>query len=133
VPKTIVLPATLDTKGEEAAFIRDRIVGRGHVALVVDVGVLGEPQIEPDITRAQIAEAGGKPLADLVDAARHGADRAEATNVMMLGLQRTVLRLYSEDRLDGIISVGGSTGAARGSRPSSSGPRMSPLCRPPPT
>ncbi len=110
--KTIVLPATLDTKGEEAAFIRDRIVERGHVALVIDVGVLGEPQIEPDITRSQIAGAGGKSLADLVDAARHGADRAEATNVMMLGLQRTVMRLHSEGRLDGIIAVGGSTGAA---------------------
>jgi len=37
---TIAVLATLDTKGPEAAYIRDRLRERGLDALVVDCGIL---------------------------------------------------------------------------------------------
>ena len=112
MPKTIVMPVTLDTKGEETEFIRREIERKGHKALVVDVGVLGRPSTKADIPREEVARAGERSLGELVQAAEGGAERTEATNVMIRGLQSIVRQLHSEGRLDGIISLGGSTGAA---------------------
>ncbi len=114
MPKTIVIPGTLDTKGEETKFIKDEIERKGHNTLVIDAGVLGEPQMNADITREEVARAGGKSLRELVEAAEKGVDRTEATNVMIRGVQKIVKELYSAGKLDGMISLGGSTGTAIG-------------------
>jgi len=114
MPKTIVIPVTLDTKGEETKYIKDEIERKGHNTIVIDVGVLGEPLIKADITREEVAQAGGSSLRELVEAAEKGADRTEGTNVMISGVQKIVKELHSAGKLDGIISLGGSTGAALG-------------------
>ena len=62
---TIVLVGTLDTKGLEIGYVRERIQARGHETMVVDAGVLGEPRVRADISREEVAEAGGKNLEDL--------------------------------------------------------------------
>jgi len=56
---TIAILGTMDTKGEEHAFVADRIKQRGHQVLVIDVGALGEPRLKPDITRREVAAAAG--------------------------------------------------------------------------
>jgi len=112
--KKIVMPVTLDTKGEEAQFIKNEIEKRGHKTILIDVGVLGKPQIKADISRGRVARAGGKSLRELVEAAKKGADRTEATNVMIEGVKKIVKGLHSKGKLDGIISLGGSTGSAIG-------------------
>ena len=48
---TIAILGTLDTKGEEHAFVAENIRNRGHQVLVIDVGTLGEPGLKPDVTR----------------------------------------------------------------------------------
>jgi uncharacterized protein (UPF0261 family) len=112
--KTIVMPVTLDTKGEEAQFIKNEIEKRGHRTIIIDVGVLGKPRIKGDISRARVAKAGGKRLRELVEAAKEGADRTEATNVMIEGAKKIVKELHARGKLDGILSLGGSTGSAIG-------------------
>lgn len=114
MPKTIVIPVTLDTKGEETEFIRQEIERKGHRTVVVDVGVLGRPSMEADISRETVARAGGGSIQELVEAAEQGADRTEGTNVMIRGVQSIVRGLQAEGKLDGIISLGGSTGTALG-------------------
>ena len=50
VGKQVVLVGTLDTKGREFAYVRDRLRELGLETTVVDIGILGEPLgIEPDI------------------------------------------------------------------------------------
>ena len=56
---TIAVLGTLDTKGIEHAFLAERIRARGHQVLLIDVGTLGEPQVKPDVSRAEVALAGG--------------------------------------------------------------------------
>lgn len=114
MPKTIVIPVTLDTKGEETEYVKDEIERKGHNTIVIDVGILGKPLIKPDITREEVAQAGGKSLRELVEAAEKGADRTEGTNAMIKGVQQIVKELHAAGKLDGIISLGGSTGAALG-------------------
>ena len=64
--KTIVVLATLDTKGQEAQYLRNLISDLGDTALVVDVGVVGEPAAKADISREKVAAAGGTPLSELL-------------------------------------------------------------------
>jgi uncharacterized protein (UPF0261 family) len=114
MPKTIVMPVTLDTKGEEAKYLKEQIERKGHKTIIIDVGVLGKPAFKADISRVKVARAGGKNLRELVKSAKKGADRTEATNVMIEGVKAIVRKLHSEGKLDGIISLGGSTGSAIG-------------------
>ncbi|MFZ4765325.1 MAG: Tm-1-like ATP-binding domain-containing protein, partial [Roseimicrobium sp.] len=76
--KTIAVLGTLDTKGEEHAYVAERIRVRGHDTLLVDVGCLTPPMIKPDVSRETVAEAGQIDLAGLV--ARK--DRGESVAAM---------------------------------------------------
>jgi uncharacterized protein (UPF0261 family) len=114
MPKTVVIPVTLDTKGEETLYVKEQIERKGHKTIVIDVGVLGKSLFKADISREKVARAGGRSLRELVDAAKKGADRTEATDVMIEGVKQIVKKLHSEGKLDAIISLGGSTGSAIG-------------------
>lgn len=112
--RTIVIVATLDTRGDEVEFLRELIEGKGPSVITVDVGVMGSPYRPGDFTREKVAEAGGKSLQQLVEAANAGADRKQATDVMIAGARRIVADLHSAGKLEGILSLGGSTAAATG-------------------
>ena len=105
---TIALVCALDTKGDEARFVRDVIAARGHRVLVVDTGVVGEPRIAPDVPASQVAEAGGTSL----EALRRQADRGAAIAAMAQGAASIAERLQREGRLHGVIGLGGSAGTA---------------------
>ncbi len=106
--KTVVIVAALDTKGQEAKLIRDFVAAHGVTPLVLDVGVLDQPSIPADVSRAEVARAGGDDLAALA-AVR---DKARAMEVMPRGAAAVAARLHAEGRLDGIIGIGGSAGTA---------------------
>ena len=99
--KTIVIVATLDTRGDEVEFLKELIENKGHSVIAVDVGVMGGPHMPGDFTREEVAEAGGRSLQQLVEAADAGVDRQQATDVMIAGARKIVAALYSAGRLDG--------------------------------
>jgi uncharacterized protein (UPF0261 family) len=107
---TIAILGTMDTKGEEHAFVADLIRKRGHKVLVIDVGILDNPKLKPDITREQVAAAADANLAELV--AKH--DRGEAVRAMSLGAPIVLTQLANERKIDGVISLGGGGGTAIG-------------------
>ena len=49
--KTVVVTATLDTKENEALFVRDCIAAWGLKTILIDTGILGNPTITPDVSR----------------------------------------------------------------------------------
>ncbi|MFI5042461.1 MAG: Tm-1-like ATP-binding domain-containing protein [Acidimicrobiales bacterium] len=108
--KTILLIGTLDTKGREYEYVRDLIRARGHVAYVLDAGVLGEPTFTPDIPAVRTAEAGGSSLAAL----REKRDRGYALEIMGLGARALAGQLLAEGKFDAVISMGGSGGTSIG-------------------
>jgi uncharacterized protein (UPF0261 family) len=108
--KTICIVGALDTKGQEYAFLKTEIEKRGCRTLTVNVGVLGEPLYEPQVSANRVAEAGGMSLADLI--AQH--DRGEAMAVMVRGVAVVVKQLHDEGKIDGIISMGGGGGTVIG-------------------
>lgn len=106
--KTVVIVGALDTKGAEFAFVKELIEAEGLKTLVVDFGVMGSPAFAPDVSRAEVAAAGGGDLAHLAA----GGHKDEAMQVMANGLAVVVRRLYDEGNLDGIIGMGGSGGTS---------------------
>jgi uncharacterized protein (UPF0261 family) len=110
MPQTVLLIATLDTKGHELAYVRDLIVSRGHQTVVLDAGVLGDPAFAPDITASAVAEAGGTPL----DALRAQGDRGVALAVMARGAAALAVQLHAAGRVQAVFGLGGSCGTTIG-------------------
>ena len=110
IKKTIVLVGRLDSKGNEYAFIRDRILAGGFKVIVVDSGSRGLPLFEADIPREEVARAAGVAMEKVVDR----SDENLEIQVMMKGASEVVRGLYDSGRLDGIFCMGGSRGTAIG-------------------
>lgn len=103
---TIVLVGTLDTKGLEYAFLRDRLHDHGCDTFLIDTGILDQPQVDPDIDRETVARAAGTTVSNLV--ATH--DRGAAVTAMARGAAEIARQLHAEGRLDGVLGLGGSGG-----------------------
>jgi uncharacterized protein (UPF0261 family) len=105
---TVVAIGTLDTKGAEYAFLRDRLLELGADVILVDAGVQGEPTTPGDVSRDEVASAAGAELEDLAAA----GDRGAAVEAMSRGAAAIVERLHREGRLDAVIGMGGTGGTA---------------------
>jgi uncharacterized protein (UPF0261 family) len=105
---TVVLVGTLDTKGREYAYLRDRVREHGVDVILVDAGVLSPPPVEPDVTRDEVARAAGADVGQLAAA----GDRGAAVETMALGAAEVVKRLHADGRLDGVAGLGGSGGSS---------------------
>jgi uncharacterized protein (UPF0261 family) len=109
--RNVVIIGTLDTKGPEIAYLRDRCQALGLTTTVIDSGILGEPiGITPDISRAEAATFGGYTI----DGLRNAGSRGKAVHGMREALKALVLKLYEEGRLQAIASMGGAEGAVMG-------------------
>ena len=107
--RCVLLAGTFDTKGEEYAFERSRIMERGHAVVTMDLGIMGvagEAPFPVDIPAEEIARAAGAILGDL----RAGGDRGEAVSAMQQGAQIVTARLFAERRFDGVLGLGGGGG-----------------------
>jgi uncharacterized protein (UPF0261 family) len=106
----IALVGTLDTKGAEIDYVRERLLAHGTRPVVIDSGILGEPGCSADVSRADVARAGGHDLDDV----RRAGSRGAAVELMQGGVRATCLRLYSEGRIRGVLCLGGAEGALLG-------------------
>ena len=107
---SVVVLGALDTKGREVEFLTQLIKARGHQTVTVDTGVLGTPLFAADISRQQVAEAGGYSLDELV----RQADRGAAVTAVSKGAVRVVEDLHAARRVDGIAAMGGGAGTTVG-------------------
>jgi len=113
--KTVVIIGTLDTKGPEIAYLRDRLQALGLETIVIDSGILGEPlgiTLDParDFDHAKAARYGGTTIAALQNA----GSRGKAVEGMRAAVKKLTLDLYAQGKLDAITSMGGAEGAVMG-------------------
>jgi uncharacterized protein (UPF0261 family) len=108
--KTIAVLGTLDTKGEEHAYVAEIIRSRGHRTLLIDVGCLTPPAVQPDVSRDEVAKAGGIDLPALVTR----KDRGESVAAMAHASAAMLKKLVEAGKIDGVISLGGGGGTAIG-------------------
>ncbi len=106
--KTVLLVATLDTKGEEALFLKERISDLGCEVLLMDISMReGLLCKEADITAEEVARAGGSTLEEI----RSSRERAQSTAVMTRGAIEIAKKLSAEGKIHGVVGIGGSTGS----------------------
>ncbi len=105
---TVVLLWTLDTKRTEYAFLRTQVERAGCAVIMINAGVVADPDYRVNFTRTDVAAAAGVDIKSLVAA----ADRGHAVETQAEGAAAIVDQLYMEDRLDGVLGVGGSGGTS---------------------
>ena len=103
---TVAILGTLDTKGIEVEFLKNRVEAQGCDTLVVDLGILAPPAFEPDIPRHAVACRAGLRIEDIAAS----GDRGQAVTAMTRSVQMVLPELYAEDRFQAVIGLGGSAG-----------------------
>lgn len=109
--KPVLVISTLDTKGQETLYLKDKLSAIGLAPVVMDISGRGSDIAGIDIPAARVADAGGGDFEEM----QTSRDRTRITNIMMAGGSRIAAGLLAEDRLDGVIALGGSTGSLMGS------------------
>ena len=105
--KNIVIIGTLDTKGEEALYLKELIKRRGHHPLVMDVGTGGKVSFQPDFNREEVALATGHTLKEIIATNEKYTD---ALTAMAMGAKSIIQKLIAEKKIDGLLSIGGALG-----------------------
>jgi uncharacterized protein (UPF0261 family) len=107
----VVLIGTLDTKGPEYAWLRERLRELDCEVIVVDAGV-GEPTVHGDVSNERVAWAAGAE----VEVLRAAGDRGAAVAAMGEGAAAVLAGLHSAGRVDAVLAVGGSGGSSIAAR-----------------
>ena len=107
VKKTVLVISTLDTKGEETYYLRDKIESLGIKPLLMDISMRGEGPTRADIGPERVAAAGGSSIEEI----RASKERSRVTNITIEGASRIAGEYFAEGKLDGVIGIGGSTGS----------------------
>ncbi|MFT7517607.1 MAG: hypothetical protein ACI84O_001402 [Myxococcota bacterium] len=106
--KTIAVIATLDTKGEEADFVRQQIEQLGGKAVLIDMGLIDEPTTDADINRHQVIEKGGSSLEELLVA----PDRQHAAPIIIAGTIAILNEMIAQGELHAVLGFGGTQGTS---------------------
>jgi uncharacterized protein (UPF0261 family) len=107
VKPSLLLLATMDTKGPEVLYLRDRLKDLGAVPLLMDLSMKhGDPGVKCDVPCRDVAEAGGSTM----EAVAGSKDMAANMGVMTLGAASIARKLVDEGKAQAVIAVGGCTG-----------------------
>ncbi|MDZ4765876.1 MAG: Tm-1-like ATP-binding domain-containing protein [Chloroflexota bacterium] len=105
---TVLLIGTLDTKGAETAYLRDRVRAHGCETLVLDSGILGEAVgLEADFDRHTVARAAGTTL----EALQNAGTRGKAIEEMLKGVRAIAIDLVRNGKIHGAVALGGAEGS----------------------
>jgi len=107
MPKSVLVISTLDTKGQETLYLKDKLSAIGLNPLLMDISGRGSDIAGIDIPADRVAEAGGGSFEEI----QSSRDRTRITNTMMAGGSRIAAELLTQGKLDGVIALGGSTGS----------------------
>jgi uncharacterized protein (UPF0261 family) len=106
VDKTILVVGTYDTKNDELEYMVERITAMGGSALTMDVSVLGDPQNPTDISKHAVAEAANSSIQSVIDSGNENT----AMQIMTNGACALTIKLFNENKFDGVVILGGTMG-----------------------
>ena len=104
--RTVLIVGTYDTKQDELAYLAERILSQGGGVMTMDVSVLGEADQPCDVSKHDVAGAGGGSI----QAAAAAGDENSAMQMMARGASATAAELYSQGLVDGVVILGGTMG-----------------------
>lgn len=105
--KSIVMIGCFDTKGADFSFLLERIKTREGKVITIDTGVMETAvDFKIDFDSKQVAAMSGSSL----QAIRESGDRGKAVEAMGKGAAAVLSKLVSENRVKGVIGMGGGGG-----------------------
>lgn len=104
--RTILVVGTYDTKDDELRYLAEVMHGQGGKTLSMDVSVLGDPSRPTDVSKHQVAEAGGASIETAIAA----GDENAAMQIMGSGAAVKALELYRAGQIHGVVILGGTMG-----------------------
>jgi len=106
MPNLLII-ATMDTKGEEALYLRDLLKKLNGEPLLMDLSMrYGDRPIESGISATEVANAGGCSLDEL----SHSKDMTTNMKCMVKGAITIARKLVTDGKLSGVLGIGGCTG-----------------------
>lgn len=102
----ILLIGTYDTKNPEMRFLEEVIGAQGASVLTMDVSVLGDPEQATDLSKYDVAAAGGMTIADIIAL----GDENKAFRIMSVGAARLVAENHAKGTFDAMLATGGTMG-----------------------
>ena len=106
--KTVAILATLDTKANEAGFMRSEIESLGGQALLIDLSLVGESELSADFTKQDVISAGGGNLAELLVK----PNREQSNPFIVAGATKIVTELQESGKIHAVVSLGGTQGTS---------------------
>lgn len=103
---TILIIGTFDTKNDELRFLQNVIHDQGGNTLTMDVSVLKDPVKPTDISKHDVATSADNTIAGIIAY----DDENQAMQAMALGASRLTLKAYNDNKIDGVIVLGGTMG-----------------------
>ncbi|MEA1784853.1 Tm-1-like ATP-binding domain-containing protein [Arenibacter sp. GZD96] len=105
--KTIVMLGCFDTKGADFEYLYTLLKALNPNISTINMGVLGTTDLFPvDYEAQEVAQRGGSELHEL----RLKEDRSHAIKIMGKGAAKIVAQLQAQDKVQGIIGMGGGGG-----------------------
>lgn len=99
---TIAIIACCDTKYHEITFVKEKILAAGHQPLVLDISTGPNVTLRADVTREDVLRTGGYTWEEV-----HKLAKSDAISAMTESISKTVVKLFQEKKMDGVIGMGG--------------------------
>ena len=106
--KTIALLVTLDTKDQEAGFLKEQIEAKGHNALLIDIGVVGKAGIKADITRGKVISTGGGAIKEILK----DPTREKSNPFVVKGCIKILNKKITKNEVHAVLGLGGTQGTS---------------------
>ena len=105
--KTVLIISTMDTKGNETLYLKEKIESLGLKPILMDISMRGNGDFSADITPDQVASAGESNFQEI----HTSRDRTRITNIATAGASSIAKELFAMQKVGGVIAIGGSTGS----------------------
>lgn len=99
---TIAIIACCDTKYHEITFVKEKILAAGHQPLVLDISTGPNVTLRADVTREDVLRTGGYTWEEV-----HKLAKSDAISAMTESISKTIVKLFQEKKMDGVIGMGG--------------------------
>ena len=101
MPKYIAIVGTLDTKGDQVEYIKEKIEENGQQTCVIDFGVVGDAPFKPAYDHHQVAQAAGTSIEGVLTR----KDRRAGLEKMGEGAAAILKEVHSKGELGGVLAA----------------------------
>lgn len=107
ISRSVIVVGCFDTKGEDFGYLYACLKEKGTEVITLNIGIFESPTVfEIDFDSPQVATAGGSNILEL----RKSADRGNTIEIMGNGAAKIVANLCAQNKVAGILGMGGGGG-----------------------